>query len=92
MIKCGQCEYFKKFDLRSGGRATVCTNRIISTPTEDDYCSKGVEIDDESYLPTLWERNRRFIEMCMEEMDEAFENYKKRVKDAQLEENENKEV
>ncbi len=63
MIKCGRCEYFKKFDLRSGGCATVCTNRIISAPTEDDYCSKGVE------------------------MDEAFENYKKRVKDAQLEEN-----
>lgn len=84
MIKCGRCEYFKKRDSQYGGCITCCTNGIISAPTEDDYCSKGVEMDEELYLPTLWERNRRFIEICMEEMDEAFENYKKRVKDAQL--------
>ena len=55
MVKCGQCEYFKKRDSRYGGCITCCTNGIISAPTEDDYCSKGVE------------------------MDEAFENYKRRI-------------
>ena len=48
MIKCGRCEYFKKRDSRYGGCITCCTNGIISSPTEDDYCSKAVEKDEEN--------------------------------------------